>query len=239
MFKRNTILKVLCIIPYTLLINAFDLISDSLDTSVAELLIGKMTSRVTFGAMIMLLFAMENLGYLILFNILFGNQISNLVKSAPTMRFSRIRRRNFWFYKECLKLLGIVGIYSALYVGILTWMCVRLSVYDMDLEAAGIMLLFFLTCIALLMLTTVPINLLSISYGTARGFLMVYTGIVALVTLAIGSRNEILQFINPMCFFSLMESSMGVQCMRILYDILVAVGICFLGGRYMQRRDIL
>lgn len=243
MFKRNTVLKVLCIIPYVLCIHVLYLISEPVDTPAVQLLVSLLThnSGSSGGAQYVIM-EMENLGYLILFNILFGNQISDLVKSAPAMRFSRIRRRDIWFWRESGKLLMIAGIYNALYVGLLAGLSIRLSIYGMDMEVVRFALRFYWNSVMLLMISTLLLNLFSVAYGTPRGFLIIYAGIVFLLIISTNSvrfDNFFLQFINPFCSSWLVWTRVGVIALCLLYMMAFVLGIAFLGGRYLQKRDVL
>ena len=239
MFKGNAILKIFCVIPYALIVNAFELISEPSEMAPADWMIEMMVSRLTVSGNTLLLFALNNLGYLILFNILFGNHISDWVKSVPAFRFSRIKRRDVWFFGRCAGLIGIAGCYSLIYVGTLLWICQFRTVSGVDREALHVSVVFWLVCTALLIMTTVGINLLSVSYGTARGFLVVYVISVCLVVLALNSGNSrILKTINPLCIFYLFEADSKTQLIRIVYDFIVATGICAVGGVYLQHKDL-
>ncbi len=241
--KRHSwknILKIIIIIPATLLLNMDCFLSHygSVDIPIEEYFAGFFVGRVTQGDITTIVFAMENLAFVLLFIILFGNSISEKTGYVPAYYFTRERNRGKWFAKECVKLSGMAAIYVLLYCAVLFIISCILTGANINRELILEILFFFVVSAALIIMMTVLANILTLKLGTAPAFIVVCVFVLGLCILAISCQNPVLNFINPMCCVQSYDTDIWLRAGNVIYDYVLAVLICIAGSAYMRRRDM-
>lgn len=246
MFDWNKWLKIIFIIPITILFNFNVFLSKPSDIMVGDLLLGKIMGQMTTDNATVFIFLVDSLFYLIIFNLLYGNFIYDDFRYSSVYLFSRLKSRKTWFYKKSLELLGITIVYTLIFLLTNLWLSKMNTVQAINSETLIIFGLLFTRLVLLLFLTTILINLLSIRFGNALGFITVYIGVVMLIFLAashqsipfIGSNNVFL-FLNPIC--GLIEetfSNFNIQVLFYFYNFFLLCIINIVGAFYIDRFDI-
>lgn len=236
----KNILKIIIIIPAALLLHIDCFLSSygSVDIPVEEYFAGFFVGRVTEGDITTIVFAMENLAFVLLFIILFGNSISEKTGFVPAYYFTRERSRGKWFAKECVKLSGMAAIYVLLYCAVLFIISCTLTGAHINRRLIMEVLFFFAVSAALIIMMTVLANILTLKLGTAPAFICVCVIVLGLCILAISCQNPILNFINPMCYVQLQDASIWQRTGNVIYDYALAALTRIAGSVYMSRKDI-
>lgn len=233
------LLKTLWVVPYVICISAFHLLSEPSERLVSDIFLGELMGQTQADGIMLFLLTMENLGFLLLFHMLFGTFISEKFSHAPAYVFSRITRRGSWFLGQCLRLMLIAGVYTALQLGTHIWICSRMSLLGIDertWELAGITWIVF---VCLLIMTSIPLNILAVARGTMPAFLIVYCVLVILAYLAVQTvGNPLLSMWNPLCYAQLFSEGRMQRLVQICYYLVLAAAVCAYGTVFIRGYDI-
>lgn len=132
-----------------------------------------------------LVLAMEQVVFVVYFNLMFGSYISSCFEKGSIFLFSRIENRRRWFWKKSKELFMITGMEVMLYL----LLCLGLTMYQCaafpTIECIGDFILLWFSCVTILFLSTLCINVLGIKYGTNIGFFLTYIAMVVLMQLSL------------------------------------------------------
>jgi hypothetical protein len=239
-------IKIIYIIPITLLSCSYRLISKIQNIPISTMLSNEVLGQVSNLDVKQFIFIFDNFYFLILFNILFGNIIYEDFRYSSTYLFSRIKNRKHWFYKKSLELLAISAFYTIIYLVTHLLICLQCSNNKIDTYTIHIVLLLFIMFTTLLTLTTLVINIISIRYGNTIGYIVVYISIVILVFIALNSQNisfmsdkQWLLMLNPMYSIILdVNTTISLQLIMIFYYILLIILSIVIGARFINTFDI-
>lgn len=199
MYKLVDYLKSLLIIPVTLLLSGVSMISKNVDNSVSELFKYSLVGSVTSGDNIQFIFVIENLSFLIMFVILYGNIIHRHFSNAADYIFIRIGNRWLWYVRECVHLLIVAMFYSVIYLLVKFSIAINISSYKCDVQAIKYFFLFLGWTCCLNLIFTLIINMIALIWDTNFSMIIFSIGVVALVSLAIAtSTNNVISFLNPL-----------------------------------------
>lgn len=246
MFAWKKWLKVLVIIPITIIFSAYKFISEPIDITVGNLLLSTVMGQTSTENTTAFLFVVEKLFYLVIFNIMYGNFIYDDFRYSSVYLFSRLKSRSTWFYKKSLELLGITFVYTGLFLITNFFICKNCTLSPIEQSDIIILFLLFARIIMLLFLTTVAINLISIRLGNALGFIIVYISVVLLVFVAmnqsslpyIGTSKWLLIF-NPAC--GIIEDiyyDTNLLVVFFIYNIILVCIAMMIGSLYIDRFDV-
>ena len=171
----NHFKKILIVVPTVLVFKLLLLISDKTpDLLVSERFIGLIMGSITYPDSKLFVFALENIIYIFLFEILFGHFIYNELRYSSTYVFSRISNSTRWFFKKTLQL----GFYSAIYILFYLSTMLLLAVYSTgnspDSNLWMIFIQLFMKMTFVCFMGTLIINVLSFYNGAVISFLIVY-----------------------------------------------------------------
>lgn len=233
-------LKTLSAMPLALYTYIYSLIAPPMDDiSAAELLKSNVLGQITQGEETRLVFALGSIGFIIVFDILFGTYISEHFCYMPSYNFTRIHRREKWFWRRCMGLFGYAVIYACLYLGTSMWACSMIAAQGADQEMWKCFGILFVICVCLLMITTVLINLLTILWKIAIGFLSCYLGVLLLLQMAMKTiRFPLLQFLNPLSFVQIYDSTSMQIWEKLIYMVFLMLAVIALGGKFLKHYDI-
>lgn len=236
----KNILKIIIIIPVTLLLNidCFLTAPGSVFIPVEEYFAGFYVGRVTEGDITTIVFAMENITFVLLFIILFGNSISEKTQHVPAYFFTRVRDRGKWFAGECVRLSGTAVVYVLLYCMVNLLISLVLTGAYPNRRLAWEFIFFFLVSAALVIMMTVLANILTLKLGTAPAFICVCILVLGLCILAISCQNPILNYINPMRYAQSGDAGLWLRTAKVIYDYMLALLVCIAGALYLHRRDM-
>lgn len=194
-----------------------------------------------------LVLAMENLVFIIYFNLVFGNCIYHFFVKGSVFIFSRIQDRKKWFWKQSIHLYGICGTFAFVYLALQLGVSMYSTMQLPDLECLKVFFIFWIAFSVILMLSTFGINLGAIKFGTVKAFLMVYVFLIILMKLSIHFEDipiirnyYALHILNPMSAMSLVLTKGGVLKLAsaIYYHLLIA-GMVYLSGNFIKKLDIM
>lgn len=213
---------------------------------IADLLLGKIYGQTVMNGQRTFVMVTSSLIYLVLFNALYGNLISEDFRDRSVYIFSRIRNRKAWFYKKALEMLMISSAYSLIFLGTNLFICNFSSTRTIDINAFIIFIKLFIILTMALTITTLLINLISIKRGNSVAFVTVYLVIVSLIFLVLKSENisivqkyPILISLNPVSGISF--NFTGYPLMQVLltiYYILIIIMTLILGAYQINKMDI-
>ena len=145
--------------------------------------------------------AIENLYFIIYFNFMFGTYIYKHFVKGCVYIFTRIPNRKQWFLKQAIQLYGICAIYTLLYLFLHLGLCVYGSSETISADFIEVFALFFLLLSAVLMMSTLCINMISLLWGSNVGFCVSYIIMIALMEISLN--YEKIPVIGKMYFLSL------------------------------------
>lgn len=194
-----------------------------------------------------LVLAMENMMFIVYFNLFFGNYIYNYFVKGSVFTFSRIQNRKKWFWKQSIKLYGLCIIFAFFYLFMQLAVCMYSSMQMPDLKCMKKFLIFWIAFSVILMISTFCINAGSIKYGTVRAFLMTYVAMIVLMQLSIHfgdipiiKKYYTLHIFNPMSAISLiLTKGKLLKISAVVYYHVLIVGLVYLTGNFIKKPDFL
>ena len=172
--------KNLWIIPITILIYWTDLLPGNVQETVSAVLLDKFGGRISPGVdntTNMFLLDIQQLYFLVMFNLIFANQIVDHFRYSCIYVFSRIKNRTKWFLQCSLELWEIASLYSLLYMGTLFFMgCFSTKFYIIQNDFWIAFILWFKVSV-ICYITTLLLNIISIRLGSTLAFIIIFGGI--------------------------------------------------------------
>lgn len=236
----KNILKILSAIPIALIINIDSFLSaaGSVDMNVSRYFMSFFVGEVTYGDTKTIVYAMENLTFVFLFIILFGNSITEKMEFVPAYYFTRIRNRGRWFISESLKLVCRAFIYDLLYCVVILIISVIITGRQIDSELFSTFMYIFLVSAALMIIMTLLVNIFTLNVGTTFAFIIACLIILVLCICAILCQNDKAAFLNPLSYMHDNDTKIDFLGVGILYDYIIVAIICIIGYRVMEEKDI-
>lgn len=239
-------LKMLIIIPITWLHSLSTLLEGKSNINIGIYLASKILGQTNLDNEKLFIFMVENILYLIIFHLLYGNLISENFRYSSVYVFSRIKSRKKWFYRISLKLLSICFLYTFIFLFTNLVICDIGSTKSCNLETFYIFSILLIMLTMILLSTTMIINLISIRFGNSIGFLTVYILLLLFLFLALQSpKSEFIRkyplvlILNPataMSFNFVRETFL--QAGVIIYYAILNLIILLTGSNYINHFDI-
>lgn len=239
-------IKVVWCIPVVILTNGYKFISDKSELPISTMILNNIYGQVSIGDAKAFIMVFENLFYIILFNILFGNYIYQDFQYSSIYLFSRTKNREKWFYKKSTEVLFVSMIYTVLFLCMNLFVCCFNNKNKCDIATYKVMLVLFAMITMFLSISTILINIISIRFGNSIGFIVVYLGIVVLSFLSLNyqkipilKQNEKILILNPMCgVISNLMNKPFMQLMVLLYYCGLIIITFAIGAWYINKLDI-
>lgn len=236
----KNIFKILCAIPIALIVNIDCFLSSagSVDMDVSRYFMSFFVGEVTYGDTKTIVYAMENLTFVLLFIILFGNSITEKMNFVPAYYFTRIRDRGKWFVSEAVKLSCKAFLYGFLYCVVLLIIAVKMTGQVHSSRLFDTFMYFYLISSALMIIMTILVNVITLKTGVVPAFIAVSIVILSLCICAISCKNEVVSFLNPLSY---MQNGDGIKRfldIGVAYDYILAIIVIFAGCRIMKVKDI-
>lgn len=236
---RRRLKKALLAIPLALALHCLALISQPEPMPAMELLLGKVFGRITLNNNGIYLLAIENLAFVLVFNLLYATCISEHFRYSCVYVFSRQRSRRAWYFRRVGELVLYAVLYLLLYLGCVLLVCLRCSTLPLEPGDWGKFAVVFLFSLSIVMDTTLAINLLAMRWGVTVSFFLVQGVLSSLILLAIWTSNiPWMVQINPISCMNLFDQGAGAQVWMAAYHVLIFAAILFGGARYVARYDI-
>lgn len=227
-------IKIFWIIPIVLIMSAYDLISDPMDIPIHLLMQNRVLGKMSGSGIDMLAFTFNQLYFLIVFQIFFGNIIADKFYIGSAYYFSRIPNRSRWFLHECLKLSLLAAGYAVLFLSSLFILCTMLSLHPVNMETVTTVCELFAICWYLLFLTTLGMNLLSIVFERKTGFIIGYAIMSICVILALCCRVRWIVFLNPFCGVLSGQEDIRYMAGKWLYEFLLIAILILIGNHIIK-----
>ncbi len=246
MSNWGKIIRIISIVPVTFLFSLNSLISDKHDISVGSMLTYRIFEQVTDDTSKAFLLVLSNILYLVLFNIFFGNMISEDFRFNSVYLFSRLKDRRVWFYKRAFEIVMISSVYTVLFLGSNILVCMFCSTRKIEIYDLKIFLILFVLITMILAITTIIINLISIRLGSTTAFITVYICVVMLIFLS--TKHESIPILGKYYYARVLNPLSGIvlnlsdnqfaQCLVIFYYFVLMALTFVLGGMYVNSADI-
>jgi hypothetical protein len=238
--------KILLIIPPTFLYSIDDFMLEKNNNAISYLLAGKVLGQTSLNEKKVFVLVAESLIYLVIFNILYGNYISEDFRYSSVYLFSRLKNRKNWFYKKAFELLFIAGSYTIIFLGTNLFICKYSSTKTINRETWIIFMMLFAMLTMILTITTMAINLISLKYGNSIGFISVYVTFLVLIYIALKGqyiplirKYPILMAINPACGISFNFTEIPyIQVVILFYYLVIITASFYFGANYVNKLDI-
>lgn len=167
--------KTLIAFPTVLVFQSLILISEKQpDLLVSERLVSLVLGSITYPDAKFFVFALENLVYIFLFEMLFGHYIYNELKYSSTYVFSRITSTKRWFLNKSMELAMYAMVYILFYLGSMLFLSIYSTGNVPDAATWVLFVQLFLKFSAICFIGTLLINVLSFYIGSMVSFLAVY-----------------------------------------------------------------
>jgi len=181
----------------------------------------------------------ENIAFILLFNLMFASYISGHFRYSCVYVFSRVSNRKTWYFKRVAELLACALLYVVLYVGCVLLISMNASQQPLTpvaLARVGMVCLFSFFLVGSITLAS---NLLALRFGTAVG-LLVTTGVLlaflALLLFFHESRWAIL--LNPLACLNLFNSGRNGALFTTVYNFIILTVTSVYGAWYVSDYDV-
>lgn len=193
-----------------------------------------------------LVLAMEQIVFVVYFNLMFGSYISSCFDKGSIFLFSRIENRRRWFWNKSMELFIITGMEVMLYL----LLCLGLTMYQCaalpTIECIGDFILLWISCMTILFISTLFINVLGIKFGTNIGFFITYIGMIVLMQLSlqynmlpvIGAFEKGIVFIPVSVVTLLFYEDIVLTVIAVLWYIGISGIIIAIAANYVKNMDI-
>lgn len=237
--EKKQIIKTFLAIPLCILLSCYDLISQPDMYDIEELFVQKIFGRISFYDSSAYFITMQNLVFVILFNLIFSGYIASYFRYSCVYVFSRLKNRRSWYSSRIVELMIYAFIYVTLFLGGNLIVCIHKSVLSLESEAwKTIFLLLFLSFL-LVVNTTLAINILSIRWGTTMSFFVIQVLMFLLVLLAIFTCNITwAAVINPVSCLNILGGDARTIVLIIASNIVWSLVIIGFGMRRVIKYDV-
>lgn len=246
--RKEDFYSVIWIIPVTLLFSLSYLCGENIDISVTEALwnrLGGVAAANRQKAIQAMVFTAENLYFMVLFHIFYGNFLIQKLEYSKFYVFIREKKRTKWFIEIILEIAAITFVYTLILIGLQLIICNLKTPFSITLETIRMAALLGNKIFFMLYITTLGMNFLALKLGNAFSFILVYFICLSFIFFAIKmvhmdvvQRNPWLLLLNP--FSGLLKDIMYSAIQQIfcfLYSILlviILIGIGNIAIKHMQ-----
>lgn len=237
--KSTSLWKVFLAIPLALVIGGFDFWAESLPWEVQQLLVNSIYGAMKIDGLSSYLSIMQRLAFVLVFNILYANEISNHFRNSCVYVFSRLKTRKHWYLRKVCRLALCNFGFVCLYVSVILIRCIARSAFPVTAGIVGFTALIIVFSFLITFTTTLAINLTAISWGTARAFGLTQIVLcVFIVIFILTYRIPLLCAINPVSFLRFCSNAPWVNIGAMVMNILLAVGIAGKGMAFIEQFDV-
>jgi hypothetical protein len=182
--------------------------------------------------------------FIVIFQFLFSNFIYKDLHISSIYRFSRNKNRRVWFAEKCLSLAFYDFLYTIFYVAGIYILSVKVSGETASNEEIVFILSTYIVIFMYIYLTTLFINILSISCGSNFSFAITFVLQIILAQLAINheripviGKSELILQLNPVANMIVSWKVSSLVNSILYFTIYIAVCI-FLSFTYISRIDL-
>jgi len=247
MINKKIVIKLVSIVPITILYMMFFITSSTVaHLPLNEMLLNEIFGQVSIGDEKAIVLVIENIYYIIIFNLLFGTAIYHLINEKGIYLFIRIKDRKRWFYKQTFNMLGCSALYSGFFLTTLTIIFMLKTNTGFNLLTIQTLFILWYFISMVLSMSTIAINLIAIRYGSNIGFLLVYLFMILQLYLSLKfdeipiiGDNRYLLMLNPMAVITIGLSSYTFLNILAFINLIFLFGcLVWWGGQYVNKIDI-
>lgn len=246
MFEWKKWIKVIIIIPATILFFIETLIRYPIDSPISTIMLTKIMGTITTDNSRVFVFVMEKQFYLVLFNIMFGNYIYEHFRFSSVYVFTRINSRKNWIIKEYIELLLISIIYTGLFLLTCLFICKKGSLQLYDSEVINVFITLYFNLVILIFWSTLLINLLALRYGNIIAFIIVYIAFTVLMFIGLKQQYiqnksvaELLYLVNPVSgVLNGYTYNTFLKVLSYIFKIVFVTITTIIGEKYIAKMDI-
>ena len=237
--ERNQFAKTIAAIPLCLVLSSFSLLSEPEKIDVISLFIHHLFGTMSLDTHGTFLLVMENMLFLLLFQLLFADHISRHVRLGGVYILSRVQSRNRWYFSRILELTGYASLYVLFYFLTLLWVSARRSTLPVNMSQFSMVVLLWMLSVLLAIQISTITNLAALYRGTAVAVFAVMCGFVILIMHAvIGNSIPAMRWLNPMACLGLLYAPTYQQVWMITYHVLLTIITQLVGAQIIQHYDI-
>lgn len=231
--------KTAAAMPLCLVQSAFELLSKPEEISAIDLFVSHLFGAMSLESHGTILLVMENMLFILTFQILFASHISRNFRTGGIYVFSRVQSRGHWYIARFFELTSYAAIYMLIYFMTLLWVSIRRSALPLDMSRIGtLVLLWGVSVLLTLQLSTIT-NLIALFLGTAASIFIVACGFIVLIVLAVvGNDIPAMLWLNPMGCLGFLYAPQTQQIWMVTYNLILTITLQLIGVHIVQHYDI-
>ncbi len=236
--KRN-LLKAFIAVPLCFVLYSFHLASAPSSLSLSEQLEIMVFGKMDFNYSYAYIMTIENIAFIMLFNLMFSTHITTHFRYSCVYVFSRLRDRRRWYAARMLEIIICALIYTLLYVISVLVICMIVTGRPLDSVTLYRCFMVFLFSFLIVCSSTLLINLLALKFGTGAGFFIVEGIIFALVVIFMLTYDlPWAAYVNPLACLNLFNSPKNTAWVTTANNFIIFAAV-FLGGmKYVSGYDV-
>lgn len=247
LIRGSTIIKLLSVIPVTCLIkHTLFFGEESSEHVVSRRIIHEIFSMTRLGDMKTFVMTMDGMFFLFLFNLLFGTYIYKEFGTSSVYLFSRLKSRSKWLIRKSIVLTVMSGIYVLLYLFTIFCIASIHAKFTCNLLDFLKVLLVWFVLMLYASITTISINYVSIRFGSAIGFVVVFAAQMLLFSAVIQYENipnvmwkPFLLYGNPASMIAVGMNDLSLQQgLLAMIDLFWLLLLILIGAKWINHYDV-
>ncbi len=237
--EKRFIIKAFLSIPLALILYCYEVFSPPEAIEITDMFIQKVFGKITTSDSSAYILTIQNLAFVIIFNLLFSSYISEHFRYSCVYVFSRLKSRKVWFNHRVLELIIYATIYIIMFFIITLFVCIRKSTLEFQSDDIEVYMIILLFSLMITLNTTIATNLLSIKFGTITSFFVVQGVLFFLVIISLVSdHNTFLSIVNPISCLNLLTHENYMTGLMMLNNIVIFFLLYFYGKKSITCYDI-
>ncbi len=238
-WDREQICKILMACPLALIKCSSELVPMVRDYTITDIVSYKIYGKISNPEGDMLVLVLQNLIFMIVFEILFADYVSKHFRYSSVYVFTRLQNRRRWYAERLIEMAVLAVLYIVLYIGTMTAICVRNSSYGLRTEDIRSLLVLAVSAFFLTWNAVMLINVISLRWGIMVGFFCVQAGMVTLYALAKVCMNySFLMIINPITSINILAADSSTILQMFAGNLIWTAAIGLGSMYYVEKYDV-
>lgn len=238
-WEKEQIYKILSACPLAFIKCINELVSEVRDYSITDLVSYQIYGKISSPDGEMLVLVLQNMIFMIVFQIMFADYISKHFRYSCVYVFTRLQNRKKWYVCRIAELAVAAVFYLALYIGTITLICTGKSTYPLTGADIKALVLLMISAFFLVWNATVLVNTISLRWGMMAGFFFVQAGLAVLYALSkVSMAYPSLTMINPIACINILNADGGAILQMLIGNLGWTMLICYCSMRYIEKYDI-
>jgi hypothetical protein len=185
------------------------------------------------------LLTVENIAFIMLFNIMYTGYITSHFRYSCVYVFSRIKSRKGWFSARAAEIMIFAAVYDLFYILGASAICAAATGSGPNYVALYRMIIVYVFTFLVLVNTTLLINIIALRLGTAPGFFIVQGIVFGLIALLLATYDtKIMVILNPISCLNLFNQGMNTGWLTALNNLIILAVIFLFGRWYVGKYDV-